>query len=466
MVIIRFFFLFFTAIAVSCSAQEKNKQLFNDSWKFIIDSVNDYHKSEVDDSKWRSVDLPHDWSIELPFDSTSPASTGWSALRGGVGWYRKKFTLADADKLKTFFIDFDGVYCNSEVWINGHYLGKQPNGYISFRYELTTYLKFGNTGNVIVVKADNSKQPNSRWYSGSGIYRNVWLIKSNPIYTDHWGIFITTPVVNEKKATLNIKARFVNAYDSGIPITLSVSLIDASNKEVAVQFVPGLKTGAAKEVELSFSINNPQLWSIERPYLYKAITRLSVNNKVVDEYTTPFGIRYFQFDAEKGFILNDKPVKIIGVSNHHDLGAAINTNAMKRQLEILKSTGINGIRTSRYPPAPELLDLCDKMGFIVMDDVFDSWKMFKNNYDHLDWNKRYKKDLEDQILRDRNHPSVFMWSIVNEIPEQKGDEENDGTAVSSIVKELVSIVQSLDATRLTVTANDKLLELFQEKGAR
>ena len=403
----------------------------------------------------------------MSFDSTSPAGTGGGALSGGIGWYRKTFTLSTADKLKTFFIDFDGVYCKSEVWINGHYLGKRPNGYSSFQYELTTYLKFGDAENVIAVKVNNSKQPGSHWYSGSGIYRNVWLIKSNPVYTDHWGTFVTTPVVNEKKATVNIKVRFVNAYDSGIPITLSVSLVDASSKEVAVNSIPGLKTGAAKEIELSFTISNPQLWSIEHPYLYKAITRLSVNNKIVDEYTTPFGIRYFYFDTEKGFILNDKPVKIIGVSNCCDLGTAINTGTMERQLEILKSRGVNGIRTSHYPPAPELLDLCDKMGFIVMDEALDIRMMPGNNHgDHPGWDKWYKKDLEDQVLRDRNHPSVFMWGIVNEIPEQSSNEEKGDTSKNSILKELVSIVRSLDTTRLIVTANDKLLELFQEKEAR
>ncbi|MBS1577898.1 MAG: DUF4982 domain-containing protein [Bacteroidetes bacterium] len=454
-----FIFSFFVATAITCFAQEKNKQLFTSDWKFMLDSVNDYHKPDADDSKWRTLNLPHDWSIELPFDSTSPTGTGGGALRGGIGWYRKTFTLSDADKLKTFFIDFDGVYCNSEVWINGHYLGKRPNGYISFRYELTTYLKFNNTRNVIAVKVDNSKQPNSRWYSGSGIYRNVWLIKTNPVYIDHWGVFITTPMVDEKKATVNIKSRFVNAYDSGMPVTLSVSLADADNKEVAVKSISDLKTGAAKEIELSFSVNNPRLWSVEHPYLYKAITRLSVNDKVVDEYITPFGIRYFYFDPQKGFALNGKPLKIIGVCNHHDLGClgtAINIRAIERQLEILKGMGINGIRTSHNPPAPELLDLCDKMGFIVMDEAFDMWKLAKNKYDyHLNWDEWHKRDLEDQVLRDRNHPSVFMWSVGNEIREQWGAGEKGDTTGRDIVRELVSIVRLLDTTRLTATANDQ-----------
>ena len=454
-----YLFLFFVTITSVCFAQEKNKQLFTDNWKFILDSINDYRKPGADDSKWRVLNLPHDWSIELPFDSTSPAGTGGAALRGGVGWYRKTFTLPVADKYKTFFIDFDGVYCNSEVWINGHYLGKRPNGYISFRYDLTTYLKFGDTKNVIVVKVDNSKQPNSRWYSGSGIYRNVWLIKSNSIYTDHWGVYVTTPVVSEKKATVTVKTRFINSFDSGIPVTVSISLLDANDKVIATKSIPDLKTGAFKETELSFAINNPQLWNIERPYLYKAITRLSVNSKIVDEYTTIFGIRYFYFDPEKGFILNGKPVKIIGVCNHHDLGClgtAINVRAMERQLEILKGMGINGIRTSHNPPAPELLDLCDKMGFIVMDEAFDMWKQPKNKYDyHLDWDEWHKKDLQDQVLRDRNHPSVFMWSVGNEIPEQWGDIKKGDSAGRTIVRELVSLVRSLDTTRLTVTANNE-----------
>src|SRR5437868_7173303 len=197
-----------TCIGSVCLAQQKNRQLFTEDWKFILDSINDYRKPDVNDAGWRTLTLPHDWSIELPFDSTSPAGTGGGALRGGVGWYRKTFLLPSADKNKLFFIDFDGVYCNSEVWINGHYLGKRPNGYISFRYDLTTYLKFGSEKNVIAVKVDNSKQPNSRWYSGSGIYRNVWLVKANRIFVDHWGTFITTKNVTDKKARVIIKTKF------------------------------------------------------------------------------------------------------------------------------------------------------------------------------------------------------------------------------------------------------------------
>jgi beta-galactosidase len=439
-------------------AQQKNRQLFNEDWKFILDS-NDYHKPDINDDNWRSLNLPHDWSIELPFDSTSPTGTGGGALRGGVGWYRKTFLLPAADKNKTFFIDFDGVYCNSEVWINGHYLGKRPNGYVSFRYDLTTYLKFGTDKNVIAVKADNSRQPNSRWYSGSGIYRNVWLVKTNPVFVDHWGTFITTPKVNDSKATVNVKTKFLNTFDSGIPVTITTALLDADNKVVATNTVPNLKSGAFKEVEQSFQLNGPKLWSIERPYLYTAITTLIVNNSTVDEYSTTFGIRYFHFDADKGFFLNNKPVKIIGVCNHHDLGClgtAINTRALARQLEVLKGMGINGIRTSHNPPAPELLDLCDKMGFIVMDEAFDIWKRPKNKYDyHLAWDEWHKKDLQDQVLRDRNHPSVFMWSLGNEIPEQWSDVSKGDSSGKVILRELVAIVHALDTTRLTVTANNQ-----------
>jgi len=452
--------LFISVCIVSiCFAQQKNRQLFTEDWKFILDSTNDYRKTDVNDANWRTLNLPHDWSIELPFDSASPTGTGGGALRGGVGWYRKTFLLPAADKNKTFFIDFDGVYCNSEVWINGHYLGKRPNGYISFRYELTTYLKFGTEKNVIAVKVDNSKQPNSRWYSGSGIYRNVWLIKANPVYVDHWGTYITTPKVNENKATVTVRTKFINTFDSGIPISISTSLLDADNKIVATNTIPNLKSGAFKDIEQSFQVNNPKLWNLERPYLYKAVSKLSVNNTIVDEYTTAFGIRYFQFDADKGFILNGKPVKIIGVCNHHDLGAlgtAINTRALERQLEILKGMGINGIRTSHNPPAPELLDLCDKMGFVVMDEAFDMWKRPKNKFDyHLDWDEWHKRDLQDQVLRDRNHPSVFMWSLGNEIPEQWSDASKGDSSGKVILRELVSIVHALDTTRPTATANNQ-----------
>lgn len=427
-----------------------NRKSFNDSWKFYLGDV-PAAVNDINDNNWTALNLPHDWSIELPFDSTSPTGTGGGALRGGLGWYRKTFLIPETSKGKNVFIDFDGVYMNSEVWINGHSLGIRPNGYISFRYHLTPYLKYGNEKNIITVKVDNSQQPNSRWYSGSGIYRNVWLVTTNDVFVDHWGTFITTPQIDKQSATVDIKVKINNSSNSDKNAVVKTTLFNAANKLVASVSSPAMvRANNTAESSQQTKINSPRLWSTQGPYLYKTVTQILINNKVVDEYITNTGIRYFNFDIDKGFSLNGQPMKIIGVCNHHDLGclgSAINTRALERQLEIMKDMGINGIRTSHNPPAPELLDLCDKMGFIVMDEAFDMWKKEKNKYDyHLNWDEWHKKDLEDQVLRDRNHPSVFIWSIGNEIPEQWGNNGKD-TSGREIGRELAAIVHSLDETR-------------------
>jgi beta-galactosidase len=430
-------------------AQSTTRITFNNNWKFYLGENSDAAIASFDDKNWRTLQLPHDWSIELPFDSASPTGTGGGALRGGIGWYRKTFTLPQTDKAKNIFIDFDGVYCNSEVFINGHSLGIRPNGYISFRYDLTPYLKYGNEKNTLAVKVDNSKQPNSRWYSGSGIYRNVWLVKTNKIYVDHWGTYITTPDVNNSKAVVKTKTSIVN---NGAPYSINTTIVAADGKIVASQTS---KAVTSNEVEQQCTVVNPKLWSIESPHLYKAITKIIANGKVVDEYHTSFGIRTFSFDAEKGFFLNGKNVKIVGVCNHHDLGClgtAINYRALERQLQLMKGMGINGIRTSHNPPAPELLELCDKMGFIVMDEAFDMWKRSKTEFDYSHaFEAWHKKDLTDFILRDRNHPSVFIWSLGNEIPEQWA--KDGDTSGKAILRHMHQLVKALD-NRPTVTANN------------
>ena len=421
---------------------------FNADWRFHLGDVSNGQAPELDDSKWRALNLPHDWSIEGEFDEKNPAGIGGGALPGGVGWYRKTFNVPEGDKGKLVFIDFDGVYRNSEVWINGHYLGKRPYGYISFRYELTPYLRFGGQKNVIAVKADNSQQPNSRWYSGSGIYRNVWLTVTDKVFVDHWGTYLTTPEVSEQTARINLKTRVRNTTESDAPVTFTTIMSDAGGREVArARSEDIIAKGSQSEIVQDLTVKSPVLWSIDNPYLYKAVSRVRRNGQVVDTYETPFGIRYFAFDREKGFFLNGKRVKINGVCNHHDLGAlgaAVNTRALERQFEMLKAMGVNGIRTSHNPPAPELLDLTDRMGFIVMDEAFDMWKKEKTKFDyHLDWDEWHKRDLEDLVLRDRNHPSIFMWSIGNEISEQWGGDP----AAGIIGKELSGIVRSLDKTR-------------------
>jgi beta-galactosidase len=382
-----------------------------------------------DDSNWQKLNIPHDWSIEGEFSKDNPATPGGGALPGGTGWYRKTFVIPETDREKLIFVDFDGVYQKSEVWINGHYLGMRPYGYSSFRYELTSHLNFGDE-NVIAVKVDNSEQPNSRWYSGSGIYRNVWLVKTQKLFVGHWGTFITTPKVSEEKATIQLESEIVNQTGAPAQTLIQTTLLNADGKRVAqTKTTHKIEQGETKKITQNFELESPELWSVDSPHLYKAITEVYLNNKKTDEYKTPFGIRYFHFDAAEGFSLNGKKMKILGVCMHHDLGclgAAVNTRAIERQLEILKEMGCNSIRTSHNPPAPELLDLCDKMGFIVQNETFDMWRKKKSQFDYSryfpEWHER---DVTDHILRDRNHPSVMMWSIGNEVLEQWNDVKAD-----------------------------------------
>jgi beta-galactosidase len=431
---------------------------FDKGWKFHLGDVKDADKASTADKDWRTLNLPHDWSIEGTFSKDNPASPEGGALPGGIGWYRKAFTVPLASKGKQVYIDFDGVYQHSDVWVNGHHLGFRPNGYISFRYELTKYLNYGGV-NVIAVKVNNSEQPNSRWYSGSGIYRNIWLVTTNSTAAiDHWGTYVTTPKVSATSATVALTVRVKHNLTNFKPYSLKVIIYDAANKPVAFGgSVPSNNQLADSVATLSntFKVNAPHLWSVDQPYLYKVVTQVLVDKKVIDEYTTPLGIRSFEFDADKGFILNGKSLKILGVCDHHDLGSlgsAINTRALERQLQILKGMGVNGIRTSHNPPAPELLDLCDKMGFIVMDEAFDMWKAKKTKYDyHLFWDEWHKRDLQDQILRDRNHPSVFIWSIGNEIGEQYSRTDTVGRVIA---RELAGIVRSLDNRPITAANND------------
>jgi len=426
---------------------------FNDDWRFHLGDAGNAQDAGFNDSQWRQLNLPHDWSIEGEFNENAPSGTGGGALPGGLGWYRKTFTIPASAKGRLIFIEFDGVYRNSEVWVNGHYLGKRPYGYSTFEYELTPYLDYGTRPNVIAVKVDNSQQPNSRWYSGSGIYRNVWLTTIDPVHVEHWGTYVTTPEVSEQSATVSIKTKVANGSNSAAPVNLTTIIQDASGREVvrALEKAVAAK-GAHAEASQTLKVSAPMLWSDERPYVYKVISQLEQGGRVVDRYETPLGIRTFRFDVEKGFFLNGKPVKIRGTCNHHDLGslgAAVNERAIERQLELLKEMGVNGLRTSHNPPAPELLEIADRMGFIVMDEAFDMWKIEKTKYDyHLDWAEWHKRDLEDMVLRDRNHPSVIIWSIGNEVMEQWNNNPDGGT----ISRELAGIVRNLDPTRPVTSA--------------
>jgi beta-galactosidase len=443
-----------STIFVAASAQPRTTELFTKAWHFNLGDVRDGKNPSLDDSQWRLLDLPHDWSIEGKFRKDNPAGIGGGALPGGIGWYRKTFTVPESNKNKLTFIQFDGVYRNSKVWINGHFLSIRPYGYSSFQYEITPFLKYGKDKNVLAVKIDNSQQPNSRWYSGSGIYRNVWLITTENVFVNHWGTFVTTSEVSDDSAKVSVKTQIRNAFPQDEPIILKTVLLDKKGREVAAAKSNAIiPNESIYEIDQELIVKNPQLWSVDIPNLYKAVSIVEHRNKVSDEYTTTFGIRTFRFDVDKGFFLNGKNMKILGVCNHHDLGclgAAINVRALERQLEMLKSMGCNGIRTSHNPPAPELLDLCDRMGFIIMDEAFDMWAKEKTKYDyHLDYPEWHKRDLEDMVLRDRNHPSVFIWSIGNEVSEQWDKKDPSGVAIT---KELTAIVKDLDTTR-PVTSN-------------
>jgi beta-galactosidase len=451
---VAFSLLFVTSLCFANSRPGKTV-LFTQDWRFHLGDVPNGQDTGLDDAQWRQLDLPHDWSIEGEFSENAPSGTGGGALPGGLAWYRKTFTMPLTSKGKLVFVEFDGVYRNSEVWINGHYLGKRPYGYISFAYDLTPHLIYGGGPNVIAVKVDNSQQPNSRWYSGSGIYRNVWLTTLDPVHVEQWGTYVTTPAVNAQSATVVIKTKVSNGSNSGAPVNLTTLIQDANGRVVARSVANAVAAkGAHAEVSQTLKVLSPSLWSDEHPYVYRVVSQLQQGGRVVDRYETPLGIRSFRFDVNKGFFLNGKSVKIRGVCNHHDLGslgAAVNTRAIERQLEMLKEMGVNGIRTSHNPPAPELLELADKMGFIVMDEAFDMWKIAKTKFDyHLDWDEWHKRDLEDMVLRDRNHPSIFIWSIGNEVMEQWNNNSTGGT----IAKELGAIVRNLDPTRPITSATN------------
>jgi beta-galactosidase len=456
-----FAFLVFSMsfIFISAECQEKDRELFDTDWKFKLDSVHQYARPVLDDRSWRKLTLPHDWSIEGKFDRNNPAGTWGGALPGGIGWYRKSFLLPTGDKGKRIFIDFDGVYRNSEVWINGHSLGVRPNGYISFRYDLTDYLLYGNQQNVLVVKVDNSRQPNSRWYSGSGIYRNVWLVKRGKVFIDHWGTYLNTLVLPDKGALIDIRLKIRNELTTGKKLRLRTILYDAGGISAgSVTSEWEANAAGLTEIRQTIRIASPHLWSTEDPYLYKAVSEILDGDLIEDRYSTPAGIRTFDFDSQEGFSLNGHSMKINGVCDHHDLGclgAAVSRRALERQLEILKAMGCNAIRTSHNPPAPELLDLCDSMGFIVMDEAFDMWKKPKSPYDyHLYWDQWHARDLQDQVLRDRNHPSVMIWSIGNEIPEQWAGPSGADSSGRVIARELAGIIRVLDTTRPVTSACD------------
>jgi beta-galactosidase len=456
------YILLITIFFVGCGAEENNVRIvkdFNFDWKFNLGDVPEAKVTSFNDENWRTLNLPHDWSVEGEFSIDNPAKPEGGALPTGIAWYRKTFTLPIEYDNKSISIEFDGIYRKSEVWINGQYLGIRPNGYVSFAYDLTDYLKYGDKENVITVKVDNSEQPNSRWYSGSGIYRNVRLVVAEKLHIAHWGTYVTTPEISKEKALVNFEITLQNDANLDKKYKVVSSIVNNEEFEVAqATSEESINKNSVKKQIQNLEILNPNLWDTKNPYLYKIKTKVFEGSKLVDNYTTPLGVRYFNFDAKNGFSLNDVPMKIHGVCLHHDngaLGAVANYEAIKRKLTIMKNMGVNAIRVSHNPSSLELLQLCDEMGLIVQVEAFDSWKKKKVKYDYnLYWDEWHKKDLEDFVKRDRNFPSVMMWSIGNEIREQF-----DSTGVA-ITKELVSIVKSLDKTRPVTCA---LTENIPEK---
>ena len=388
------FFILACAIGCMLTAQARDRQNFDNGWRFVLADSAQMSKTDYHDTHWRALNLPHDWAVEGDFLCSNPSGAGGGALPGGIGWYRKTFNL-QKNQGERYFIEFDGVYMNARVYINGKEVGYRPYGYSSFEYDITPYLIAGR--NVVAVRVDNSDQPNSRWYSGCGIYRHVWFTKTADVHVKHWGVHVVANPDGRISVTADVESQ-------GKAYKVRNQVFDAQGRAV------GLK------------VRRPHLWSVDDPYIYKVRTQVLVGGKVVDEVWTNTGFRSFRFDAKTGFWLNGKNMKLNGVCEHHDfgcLGAVVNEDAMHRKLVRLKEMGVNAIRSSHNPPAPELLNMCDTMGLIVMDESFDMWRRRKTQNDYArffdEWHER---DLADLILRDRNHPSILMWSIGNEVLEQ------------------------------------------------
>ena len=467
--------LFLNLAGYSLKSREILK--FDFGWKFKPGDTYLAKEPGFNDSSWRVINLPHDWSIESDFNSKLASCTGY--LPGGIGWYRKTFELPENYKGKMVAVQFDGVYNNSEVWVNGHYLGYRPNGYISFAYDISPYIEYGKK-NVISVRVDHSKYADTRWYSGSGIYRHVWLIITNPVHVAQWGTYVTTPQVSAAIAKVEVKTNISNNTGKNRPAKLISSIVSAAGKEVArVETIVQLPDYESSYTQ-STNIQKPDLWDTDNPCLYKVITIIEDENGTLDEYETTFGIRTLEFDPANGFSLNGKNIKLKGVCLHHDggcVGAAVPEKIWKIRLEKLKAAGCNSIRTSHNPVAPEFLDLCDQMGFLVMDEAFDEWEYAKrkwingwnNTISGLEGYSQYfrewaQKDLKDMIERDKNHPSVIMWSIGNEIDfandpyadEQSNQKQQhqgysnnhpDARRMVEIAQGLKNIVKQIDSTR-------------------
>ncbi|THU40170.1 glycoside hydrolase family 2 protein [Niastella caeni] len=453
--------IIFILIVSGATAQKINKTTipFDFDWMFALNDHPGAERPEFDDSKWRLLDVPHDFSIEHAFDSAYATGAGGGYAHSGIGWYRKHFKTGPAISGKQVSILFDGVYRNSEVWINGHYLGIRPYGYSSFYYDLTPHLKPAGQDNIIAVKVNTTEQPNSRWYTGSGIYRHVWLVAKNKLHIDQWGVFARTLEANKEKASVDITIELRNEFNVDKSCTVITRFIDAAGKEAArAESKVEAQTGRALTIDQHIKINKPALWSVEQPRLYQLLVEVRSGGVVVDKYVSPFGIRIARFDANKGFLLNGKHVKLKGVNNHHDggpLGAAVLDGTYKRRLQILKNMGCNALRMSHNPPSPELLALADSLGFVVIDEIFDEWMDGKTPGGYASqFTQWYEKDVANWIRRDRNHPAVIAWSIGNEVREQYNKEN-----ALKITSMLMSASRKYDTTRPFTAACNEILNV-------
>jgi beta-galactosidase len=436
---------------------QRLRENFDRGWRFHKGDSPGAEVPRLSDADWRILDLPHDWSIEGPFDEKEPSSFCGAYLPTGIGWYRKRFHLPNSYKNKKLTIEFDGIYELSAVWVNGHFLGQRPYGYVPFFYDLTPHVALGDE-NVIAVKVDNSRQTNCRWYSGSGIYRHTWLLSTNKVHVAHWGTFVSSSRVSKQAAALRISTRISNESESPAGCTLVTSIIDGNGNVVdSAEASQDIATGQEYEFLQEIKVNLPHLWSVNDPYLYRAHSTVRTGGRTSDEYDTPVGIREAVFDADSGFLLNGERVKLNGVCLHHDggsVGAAVPERIWERRLEILKEMGCNAIRTSHNPFAAEFLDLCDRMGFLVMNEAFDEWKVPKgqigpNGYAKY-FDEWYERDVQNLVRRDRNHPCVVLWSAGNEIGDQ-GSPQGAET-----LQQLLKVFNTEDPTRMVTAGCDHI----------
>jgi len=424
--------------------QSRTRTSFNTGWKFSKGDFDKASTPDFDESGWRDLDLPHDWGIEGPFTEEVGFKGGYLPYPG-IGWYRKSFTVPQ--DTRNLMIEFDGIMRNSKVWLNGEYIGGWPYGYTSFAMDLTDKIN-RNGENLLAVRVEN-QDSSSRWYPGSGIYRNVWLTFTNPVHVAHWGTFLTASEIIDNGADIKASTILKNADSVTARVELSTSILDENGQVLTTvkQWDIHVNPGQETEISQQLEFENPRLWDINDPHLYEARTRVVQEGITLDTYRTPFGIRYFHFDPDKGFFLNGKHIKLKGVNLHHDLGplgAAVNRRATERQLEIMKEMGVNAIRCAHNPPSPEQLELCDRMGILVIDETFDEWSVAKyavpNSYNI--WFEQWaEKDTRALLKRDRNHPSIIMWSIGNEIPDL------DTETGKRHAKLLSDICREMDPTR-------------------